>query len=92
MLGVDTFGQSLVLGNLEWRRRVIDRSPLQVGAVAFVDAARIADGPQAGVTTLVDIGVGLRVSLVGSGLLRIDYGHGLRDGSNAVFLGLGETF
>jgi len=40
----------------------------------------------------VDIGVGLRVSLVGSGILRVDFGHGLRDGRNAVFLGLGDVF
>jgi hypothetical protein len=92
VLGPTPLGRSLVLGNLEWRRRVLDRSPLQVGIVASVDAARVADGPQAGVTTLVDIGVGLRVSLVGSGILRVDYGHGLRDGNNAVFVGLGETF
>lgn len=92
ILGPTPLGRSLILGNLEWRRRVLDRSPFQVGAVAFVDAGRIADGPQAGVTTLVDIGVGLRVSLVGSGVLRVDYGHGLTDGRNAVFVGLGETF
>lgn len=92
ILGPTPLGQSLVLGNLEWRRRLLDRSPLQVGVVAFLDAGRIASGPDPGVTTLVDIGVGLRISLVGSGVLRIDYGHGLRDGRNAVFLGLGEVF
>jgi hypothetical protein len=91
ILGPTPLGRSLLLGNLEWRRRVLDHSPLQVGLVAFVDAGRVSDGPQA-VTTLVDTGVGLRVSLVGSGVLRIDYGHGLRDGRDAIFLGLGETF
>jgi hypothetical protein len=92
VLGPTPLGRSLVLGNMEWRRRIMDRSPLQVGLVAFVDAGRIAEGPDPGVTTLVDMGLGLRISLVGSGILRIDYGHGLRDGRNAVFLGLGEVF
>jgi hypothetical protein len=93
VLGPTPLGRSLLLGNAEWRRRVLDHSPVQAGFVAFVDAARIADGPEpGGVTTLVDIGLGLRISLVGSGVLRIDYGHGLTDGRNAVFVGLGEVF
>jgi hypothetical protein len=93
ILGPTPLGRSLVLGNVEWRRRFMDRSPLQAGFVAFLDAARVADGPApSGVTTLVDIGLGLRISLIGSGVLRIDYGHGLRDGRDAVFIGLGEVF
>ena len=92
VLGPTSLGRSLALGNLEWRKRVVSRSPLELGFVAFVDGARIADQPGPGVTTFVDIGVGLRVSLVGSGILRVDFGHGLRDGRNAVFLGLGDVF
>ena len=92
ILGPTPLGRSLVLGNLEWRKRVLDRSPVQAAVVAFVDAARVADGPQPGVTSLVDVGVGFHLSLVGSGILRFDYGHGLRDGRNAFFVGLGEVF
>ena len=92
ILGPTPLGRSLALGNVEWRKRFLARSPLQAGFVAFIDAARVTDGPEPQVTTLVDVGVGLRISLVGSGILRIDYGHGLRDGRNVVFLGLGEVF
>ena len=45
-------------------------------------------GRSPGVTTLVDVGVGLRIcARRAHGILRIDYGHGLRDGRNAVFAG-----
>jgi hypothetical protein len=37
---------------------------------------------------LVDVGAGLRVGLLGKGGVRIDYGHGLTDGANAVSMGI----
>jgi hypothetical protein len=35
----------------------------------------------------VDPGAGLRVSLAGAGLLRIDVAHGVRDGRTALSIG-----
>jgi hypothetical protein len=37
--------------------------------------------------TQVDVGAGLRVSLLGLGVLRVDVGHGLHDGRTAVSVG-----
>ena len=39
-----------------------------------------------------DVGVGLRMGLPGSGILRFDFGRGLTDGKNAVFIGLNQVF
>jgi hypothetical protein len=36
--------------------------------------------------------VGLRIALLGSGILRVDFGHGLTDGKHAIFIGLNQTF
>jgi hypothetical protein len=81
-----------VLLNLEWRRRVLSRPTVQVTCVTFLDAAsvgRTAQGPGA---AYLDVGVGLRVGLPGAGILRLDFGHGLLDGNNALSIGLGQVF
>jgi hypothetical protein len=37
---------------------------------------------------VIDAGVGMRVRLPGrDDVLRVDYGHGLRDGANAISVG-----
>ncbi len=92
VLGATPIGRSLVLGNVEWRRRLIGSGPVPVGVVFFYDGAwigRVADGRG---TAFHDIGMGLRIGLPGSGIVRVDFGHGLTDGKNAIFVGLNQAF
>jgi outer membrane protein assembly factor BamA len=92
VLGAMPMGRSLVLGNVEWRRRLVGSGPVPVGVVLFYDGAwigRTADGPSA---AFHDVGVGLRLALPGSGILRVDFGQGLTDGKHAIFIGLNQTF
>ena len=42
--------------------------------------------------TLHDVGVGLRLGMRGSLLLRADYGWGLTDGKSALTGGIGHVF
>jgi len=51
---------------------------------------RPADGSES--SFLVDVGVGLRLSLLGGATLRIDQAWGLRDHSRSLFIGLGQAF
>lgn len=92
-LGATPIGRSLVLGNVEWRRRLIGSGPAPIGLVLFYDGAwvgRGTDGQSA--VAFHDVGIGLRVALPGSGILRVDVGHGLTDGKNAIFIGLNQVF
>ncbi len=92
VLGATPIGRSLVLGNVEWRRRLIGSGPVPVGVVFFYDGAwvgRVADGRG---TAFHDVGMGLRIGLPGSGIVRVDFGHGLTDGKNAIFVGLNQAF
>ena len=61
---------------------------LKLQLAGFVDAARAWKGPATRDRVLVDVGAGLRVGLLGKGGVRIDYGHGLTDGANAVSMGI----
>jgi hypothetical protein len=57
----------------------------KIGMAAFVDVARSSRGltPRAS-RTYTDVGVGVRVAMLGDeGVLRADYGHGIRDGQKA---------
>ncbi len=91
VLGATPLGRSLVLGNIEWRRRLLGSGPAPVGIVLFYDGAWLGRAT-AGPSVFHDVGVGLRIGLPGSGILRVDFGHGLADGSNAVFIGLNQAF
>jgi len=92
LLGETPLGRSLLLGNLEWRRRLVDVSLLQVGFVVFTDAARVFGRPDGPPVTLVDAGVGLRLALKGGATLRVDYGRGLNDDSRALYVGFNQVF
>jgi hypothetical protein len=83
------FGRALVHGGVEWRRWIQPGARLwRVAPAVFLDAARATRGlPGSDTRTHVDAGVGLRVGLASAGMLRIDVGHGLRDGSNALSIG-----
>jgi hypothetical protein len=92
VLGVTPIGRSLLLGNVEWRQRIIRATFFQVGVVLFYDGARIGDTTLGPSRVLHDVGVGLRLTVPGVSIVRIDYGHGLADGANALFIGLGPVF
>lgn len=92
VVGGTPIGRSLVLGNVEWRKRVVNRPYFQVGFVVFLDLARIGDGVVGPARTFDDVGFGLRLAPRGSPVVRMDYGHGLSDGKNAFFVGLDQTF
>jgi hypothetical protein len=92
VLGQTPLGRSLLLGNLEWRRRVADVSLLQIGFVVFTDAARVFGRPDAPPVTLVDAGIGLRLAVKGGTTLRVDYGRGLNDDSRALYVGFNQAF
>ncbi len=93
-LGVTPLGRSLALVNLEWRRRLVRTPFVQVGFVTFCDLAWI--GKTAGSSDMdhsfQDLGLGLRLGLGGSSVVRFDYGHGLADGKDAFFFGLNQIF
>jgi Surface antigen variable number repeat len=106
-LGASTpLGRSLLLSNIEWRRRLYKGTVVQLGVVAFYDAAwqdlvrggqveGRASGCDPGSPCSVDfhdIGLGLRFGFRGGPLLRFDWGHGLTDGRDELSIGLGYFF
>lgn len=93
IIGRNPIGRSLLMGNAEWRQRLLHRAAFDIGLAAFSDAARVAR-PASGrsATTLVDAGLGLRLLLLGGPTLRVDQAWGLRDGQRALFIGLNQAF
>jgi hypothetical protein len=93
-LGATPLGRRLVLVNTEWRRRLVRSTWVQGGVVFFYDAAWITGTPgQSDLDhSFHDVGMGIRLGLVGSSILRFDFGHGLSDGRNAFSFGLNQTF
>ena len=84
------FGRELVAGSAEWRRW--SRLPtwlVQIAPAVFVDTARATRGlATTDDRTHVDVGAGVRFSMAGMGVLRIDLAHGLRDGATALSVGI----
>jgi hypothetical protein len=80
------FGRRLAFGSLEVQRWFVSRTrPIRVAPAAFVDTARASRGLSASTDRVqVDAGAGLRLSLPGVGVLRLDVAHGLRDGRTAL--------
>jgi hypothetical protein len=83
------FGRRLIFGGGEWRQWMRPaRSIVSVAPAAFVDIARATRGMPSGDQRVhVDAGVGLRIALPGTGVLRFDVAHGLRDGATAFSVG-----
>ncbi len=83
------FGRRLAFGTLEVQRWLKPgRRPIRVAPAAFVDIARAWRG--LATTTRraqVDAGAGLRLSLLGMGVLRVDVARGLRDGRTVFSVG-----
>jgi hypothetical protein len=102
VLGVTPLGRSLLLANLEWRRRLYDSAAFGVAGVIHCDLAHIGSressvdslgsASESRSRSLQDIGVGLRLKMGPSTLLRFDYSHGLADGKNALSFGVGQLF
>ena len=83
------FGRTLAAGGGEWQRWGPPvRRVLRVAAAAFADLARAYDVPAfADPRAHLDVGVGLRLSVPGAGVLRADLARGLRDGEVAISVG-----
>ncbi len=89
VFGRTPLGRSLSLVNLEWRRRLLAKAGVRLDWVLSYDGALIQEP---GRTVLHDVGLGLRADLPGAGRLRLEYGFGLKDRANAIFLGFDDTF
>ncbi|MBP7149564.1 MAG: C39 family peptidase [Acidobacteria bacterium] len=78
------FGPRLAHASFELRRSLARKPIVGIDAAAFADAARAWHGPAGDRRTHVDVGLGLRLRVVGvPGALRLDFAHGLRDGADA---------
>jgi len=91
-IGANAMGRAVLLGNLEWRQRLVHRPAFDVGVTAFADAVHVSRAVTAGRESFVDAGVGLRVALLAGPTIRVDYAWGLLDGRKALFVGLGQAF
>jgi hypothetical protein len=91
-LGASPLGRTLLLANVEWRRRLVAGTFAQWGAVLSYDAGHIARTARGPASTFHDVGIGLRVALAGTTWLRADIGYGLTDGSSAIFVNFGQVF
>ena len=87
-----TFGTRLTHAGAEWRRWIQPaKKPVRIAPAVFLDLARSTHGlGSADTHWQSDVGVGLRISIPGSGVLRIDVARGLRDGRSALSVGLGR--
>lgn len=83
------FGRRVASGGVEAQHWLAPgRHLVRIAPAAFVDLARATRGlPTTDDRLHVDAGVGLRLSLFGMGVLRVDVAHGLRDGSDALSIG-----
>ena len=86
--GGSSFGRTLMFGSAEGQRWFDRPHVPRIGVAAFTDIARASRSLAPGSTLNVDVGAGLRIRIPGwDGDLRVDVGHGLRDGRNAVTFG-----
>ncbi len=83
------FGRRLAFGGAEWRRWCeLKGKPVRIAPAMFVDAARAIRGlPGSSSSAQLDAGAGLRLAVPGTGVLRLDLAHGLRDGRTVLSVG-----
>jgi len=84
------FGRRVGFGSVEVQRWLapVAQGFVRVAPAVFLDVARASRGlPSTETRTQYDAGAGLRISLLGAGVLRLDVAHGLRDGVTALSVG-----
>lgn len=83
------FGQRMLHGGVETRRWLQPgKKPVRLAPAIFLDAARAFRGlERVDQPWQFDAGAGMRLAIPGSGVLRIDVAHGLRDGHSAFSVG-----
>lgn len=84
------FGRRIVFTSTEVQHWIEPKGQrlLRVAPAAFVDLARATRGlPGSDTRMHYDAGAGLRIALLGFGVLRADVAHGLRDGRTAFSVG-----
>ena len=91
-IGANAMGRTVLLGNVEWRQRLVHRPAFDIGVTAFADAARVNRAITTGRDSFVDAGAGLRIAFLAGPTIRVDYAWGLLDGHEALFVGLGQAF
>jgi outer membrane translocation and assembly module TamA len=76
------FGRRLVSANVEWRGwRTTARGLVRIAPAVFLDVARATRGFEGtNDRWQADAGAGVRFAVPGSGVVRVDLAHGLRDG------------
>lgn len=86
------FGRHVINGGVEWRRWVQPaRKPVRLAPALFVDTGRAYRGiDSTNDRWQYDVGGGLRLAVPGSGVLRVDVAHGLRDGGTVLSMGWGR--
>jgi hypothetical protein len=92
VLGPAPISRSIALLNVEWRQRLLKTRLAQLGGVLFYDGGRMGRTAQGGTAILHDVGVGARIGLRGSAILRADFGWSLTDGKTALTAGIGQVF
>jgi len=84
------FGRRVAFASAEVQRwlRPVGHRLLRVAPAAFLDVAHATQGLATSNTRAqFDLGAGVRLSLPGAGVLRIDLARGLRDGTTALSVG-----
>lgn len=84
----EVFGRRLYSANAEWRRWLRPvKGTLRLAPAVFVDSASADRRLEPGEAWHVDAGIGLRVTIPGSQVLRVDLAKGLRDGRTVFSVG-----
>ena len=83
------FGERLAYANAEAQHWFEKPLLVRIGVAAFTDVARVwRPLSSTGNPFQVDVGLGLRLRVPGrQGILRVDYGRGIRDGADALTFG-----
>jgi hypothetical protein len=85
----EVFGRRLYSAGVEWRHWLRPvKGTVRFAPAAFVDAARAGRRLVPGDAWHVDAGVGLRLAVPGSQVVRIDVATGLRDGNTALSIAI----
>jgi len=84
------FGRRIAFGSVEAQRWLppVWHGLLRIAPAVFLDTARASRGLATTDERMqYDLGAGLRLAIPGSGVLRVDLAHGLRDGRTALSVG-----